>query len=213
LTLWPQETEWLRTITHCATLRFYLPDRVKVTEPLYHSWLNDPTVRIFVASGQRGLFKGVLDLINAVYTVFQKHPIWMLIFGVGPQRKELKALIDRLGLTEIIKIQGHVVNPLKYFAYDRAFVLSLLFEGIPNVLMEPTRADCTHVTTACPTSPREIRESGRHGYRVLVQDPKALATGTKSALRNPVSVEVLEEAIKPFHDEAVVAEHSRLLGI
>lgn len=185
----------------------------RIAEPVHHPWFNDPTIPILVAAGQLGPWKGFSDLISAVNTVSQKRPVRLAIFGEGPQRAELQAQIDRLGMTEIISLEGHVTNPLKYFAHADAFVLSSHLEGMPNVLIEAMMAGCTPVATDCPTGPREILESGRYGYLVPVQDPKALAAGIESALSKPVPVEVLAEAIKPFQEDAVLAEHFRLLGL
>jgi glycosyltransferase involved in cell wall biosynthesis len=190
------------------------PDaRARIAEPVDHPWFGQRTVPTLVAAGQLGPWKGFSDLISAVYIVAQKRTVRLAIFGEGPQRAELQAQIDRLGITEIISLEGHVTNPLKYFAHADAFVLSSLLEGMPNVLIEAMMAGCTPVATDCPTGPREILESGRYGYLVPVQDPQALAAGIESALDNPVPAKVLAEAIKPFHEDAVLAEHFRLLGI
>ena len=185
----------------------------RIAEPVDHPWFNDPTIPILVAAGQLGPWKGFSDLISAVHIVSQKQPVRLSIFGEGAQRAELQALIDQLGMSESIALEGHVTNPLKYFAHTNVFVLSSLLEGMPNVLIEAMMAGCTPVATDCPTGPREILESGRYGYLVPVQDPQALAAGIESALREPVPAEIMAEAIKPFQEEAVLAEHFRLLGI
>ncbi len=190
------------------------PDaRARIAEPVEHPWFGQRTVPTLVAAGQLGPWKGFSDLITATYIVAQKRAVRLAIFGEGPQRAELQAQIDRLGMTEIISLEGHVTNPLKYFARADAFVLSSVLEGMPNVLIEAIMAGCTPVATDCPTGPREILESGRYGYLVPIQDPQALAAGIDSALSKPVPAEVLEEAIKPFQEDAVLAEHFRLLGI
>jgi len=185
----------------------------RIAEPVDHPWFNDPTVPVLVAAGQLGPWKGFSDLISAVHIVSKKQPVRLSIFGEGAQRAELQSLIDRLGMSESIKLEGHVKNPLKYFAHANVFVLSSLLEGMPNVMIEAMLAGCTPVATDCPTGPREILESSRYGYLVPMNDIAALAAGIESALRNPVPAEVLAEAIKPFQEDAVLAEHFRLLGI
>ncbi|MZR13826.1 glycosyltransferase [Maritimibacter sp. DP07] len=187
--------------------------RARIAEEVDHPWFNDPTIPILVAAGQLGPWKGFSDLICAVHIVAQKRPVRLSIFGEGAQRAELQALINQLGMSDSITLEGHVDNPLKYFANANVFVLSSLLEGMPNVLIEAMMAGCTPVATDCPTGPREILESGRYGYLVSVQDPQALAAGIESALSKPVPAEVLAEAIKPFQEDAVLTEHFRLLGI
>jgi len=185
----------------------------QIAEPVDHPWFTDPSIPVLVAAGQLGPWKGFSDLITAVHLVSQKQPVRLSIFGEGAQRAKLQALIDRLGMSKSITLEGHITNPLKYFANANVFVLSSLLEGMPNVLIEAMIAGCTPVATDCPTGPREILESGRYGYLVPVQDPQALATGIESALSTPVPSDILAEAVKPFHEDAVLMEHFRLLGI
>ena len=187
--------------------------RARIAEPVDHPWFTDRTIPVLVAAGQLGPWKGFSDLIAAVHIVAQKRPVRLAIFGHGAQRAELQAQIDQLGLTEVISLEGHVANPLKYFAHADAFVLSSHFEGMPNVLIEAMMAGCPPVATDCPTGPREILESGRFGYLVPVKDPIALAAGIENALSNPINPGVLDEAIRPFQEDAVLREHFRLLGI
>jgi len=190
-----------------------LAARTRIAEPVDHPWFGQRTVPTLVAAGQLGPWKGFSDLIAAVHIVTQKQPIRLAIFGEGLQRAELQAQIDQLGMGEIISLEGHVANPLKYFAHADVFVLSSHFEGMPNVLIEAIMAGCTPVATDCPTGPREILESGRYGYLVPVKDPIALAAGIENALSRPINPRVLEEALKPFQEDTVLAKHFRLLGI
>ena len=187
--------------------------RARIAEPVDHPWFTDRSIPVLVAAGQLGPWKGFSDLIAAVHIVAQKRPVRLAIFGDGAQRAELQAQIDQLGLTEVISLEGHVTNPLKYFAHAGAFVLSSHFEGMPNVLIEAMVAGCTPVATDCPTGPREILESGRYGYLVPMKDPVALAAGIETALSNPINPKILDEAIKPFQEDTVLSEHFRLLGI
>jgi glycosyltransferase involved in cell wall biosynthesis len=187
--------------------------RAQILEPVDHPLFGPRTVPTLVAAGQLGPWKGFSDLIAAVHIVAQKRPVRLAIFGEGPQRIELQAQIDRLGMSEVISLEGHVDNPLKYFAHADVFVLSSHFEGMPNVLIEAIMAGCTPVATDCPTGPREILESGRYGYLVPVKDPIALAAGIEKALLNPIDPSILDEAIKPFQEDSVLAEHFRLLDI
>lgn len=187
--------------------------RARIQEPVDHPSFTDHTVPILVAAGQLEPWKGFADLIAAVHIVVQKQPLRLVIFGEGSQRAELQAQIDRLGMGNIITLEGYVANPLKYFARADAFVLSSHFEGMPNVLIEAMMAGCTPVATDCPTGPQEILEGDQYGYLVPVNNPLALATGIENALSSPVASDILAEAIQPFHEDAVLAAHFRLLGI
>ncbi len=187
--------------------------RARIAEPVDHPWFTNRAMPTLVAAGQLEPWKGFFDLIAAVHIVAQKQPVRLAIFGEGAQRAALQAQIDALGMNDSIRLEGHVVNPLKYFAHADAFVLSSHLEGMPNVLIEAMLAGCTPVATDCPTGPREILESGRYGYLVPMKDPIALAAGVEKALLDPINPDILAEATKPFQEDAVLAEHFRLLGI
>jgi glycosyltransferase involved in cell wall biosynthesis len=184
-----------------------------LAEPISHPWFEDRSVPVIVAAGQLGPWKGFSNLIRAIHIVSRRRPVRLSIFGEGAQRAELQALIEELGMCDVIRLEGHTHNPLKYFAHADIFVLSSLFEGMPNVLIEAMMAGCTPVATDCPTGPREILEGGQYGYLVPVNDPDALALGIEKALINPRSSTLLEEAVKPFHEDAVLSKHFNLLGI
>ena len=141
------------------------------------------------------------------------HGARLLFLGDGPLWTDLQSQIDRLGVQDSVRLMGYVENPLKYFSHAKAFVLSSLVEGMPNVLVEAMMCGCTPVATDCPTGPRELLDDGRIGYLVPPRDPKALATGILAALAQPVPHDVLMQEIQPFAEDAVIDHHFRLLGL
>lgn len=190
------------------------PSRSRLTEDVSHPWLDGSHSNICITAGTLHKRKGLTYLIEAISILNKKGlDAKLIILGDGPQELELKKLAQTLGLSEKVCFEGTVNNPLKYFSRSAVFVLSSMREGMPNVLIEGMLAGCTPVATDCPTGPREILESGRYGYLVPMKDSAALAVGIESALLTPVPSDILAEAIKPFHEDAVLAEHFRLLGI
>ena len=137
----------------------------------------------------------------------------MVTLGDGPLRPELETLITCLGLSDLICLQGYVENPLKFFARADAFVLSSHVEGLPNVLVEAMMCGCTHVSTDCPTGPREVLQDGKFGYLVPMRDPVAMAAGIEQALDRPIPQSLLADAVRPFEEGAVLQRHFEVLGL
>lgn len=190
------------------------PSRHRLREPVSHPWLDGSHPNVCITAGTLHERKGLTYLIEALALLVKRGiDAKLIILGDGPQELELRKLVKTLGLSNNVRLEGSVSNPLKYFSRSDVFVLSSLREGMPNVLIEAMLAGCTPVATDCPTGPREILESGRYGYLVPMKDPTALAAGIESALRNPVPAKVLAEALQPFEEEAVLSKHFRLLGI
>ena len=122
-------------------------------------------------------------------------------------------MIVKLGLTAVVRLQGYVENPLKFFAHADVFVLSSHVEGLPNVLIEAMMCGCTPVSTDCPTGPREVLQNGKYGYLVPVGDPVAMAAAVEQALCHPIPRNLLAEAILPFREGAVIERHFEVLGL
>lgn len=188
--------------------------RQRLSESVQHEWLQDKTHPLIVAAGRLAPWKGFTDLIHAMKILADNgREARLLILGDGPLRYELEALIVELELQSNVQLLGYVANPLKYFSRADVFVLSSLVEGLPNVLVEAMMCGCTPVATDCPTGPREVLQEGKYGYLVPVRDPVALAVGIEQALDAPIPGEILEAAVKPFEESAVLKRHFEVLQL
>lgn len=187
--------------------------RLRMQETVEHEWLLQKDTPVLVAAGRLASWKGFDVLILAMKIFLQNRPARLIILGDGPLRAELQALINKLGLSDVVTLLGYVENPLKYFARADVFVLSSHVEGLPNVLVEAMMSGCTAVSTDCPTGPREVLQGGKYGYLVPMNDPVAMAAGIELALDNPISKYLLDEAVQPFEESAVINRHLEVLGL
>jgi glycosyltransferase involved in cell wall biosynthesis len=185
----------------------------RMLAPLDHPWLTEKVVPTLIAAGRLAPWKGFGDLIEAISIVNAKCQIRLLILGDGPLRGELQALIDARGLNDSVQLVGYVENPLKYFSRADIFVLSSYVEGLPNVLVEAMMCGCTPVATDCPTGPREVLNDGKYGYLVKPRDPNSIANGILKAIENPITFDLLSQAVIPFKEEEVISRHFELLGL
>ncbi len=128
-------------------------------------------------------------------------------------RAELQGMIDTFGLHNIVELVGYVDNPLKYFFRADVFVLSSLVEGLPNVLVEAMMCGCTPVATNCPTGPSEVLQDGKYGYLVPMRDKLAMSAAIEQGLDKRISSKLLNEAVAPFREDAVIDRHFELLGL
>jgi glycosyltransferase involved in cell wall biosynthesis len=185
----------------------------KMNEPVDEKWFTGKSEPIVVAAGMLEPWKGFADLIHAMAVLLNTRRAKLIILGDGSLRTELQALINELDLAHAVKLLGYVENPLRYFSRSDIFVLSSYVEGMPNVLVEAMMCGCTPVSTNCPTGPRELLQDGKYGYLVPVSDPVAMAAGISQAIDNPVAVSFLHDAVKPFSEKEVIANHFDVLGI
>ena len=117
--------------------------------------------------------KDFITLLKAVKIC--KRKFQLIILGKGKEYLNLKNFIDDNQLNRSVKIYGYKKNPFPYIKYSDVFVLSSLFEGSPNVLVEAQYLKKYIFSTSCPTGPKEILKNGTYGDLYKIGDYKKLA--------------------------------------
>lgn len=145
---------------------------------------SDPTPLI-VACGRLHPQKGYPYLLAAIAKVRQTLPVHLWILGDGPLRANLEHQIQTLGLADCVRLLGFQTNPYQYMAAADVFVLSSLYEGFGNVIVEAMACGAPVVATDCPHGPAEILEHGKNGLLALPADADALARQLLKLLQNP----------------------------
>ena len=88
----------------------------------------------------------------------------LLIIGNGGLLNYLKKEIKSRRLSNCIKIINNINPPYSYMASSKFFILSSLYEGLPNVLIEALSLKKLVISSNCPTGPKEILLNGKCGY-------------------------------------------------
>lgn len=115
---------------------------------------------IVINVGRLNEAKGQYHLIKAFYHVKQQvENAKLVILGEGKLRKELQDLIKKLDLENSVYLLGFKENPYKYMFRAKVFVLSSLYEGFPNVLLEAMACGLAIVSTNCKSGPVEILQT------------------------------------------------------
>ncbi len=94
----------------------------------------------------------------------------LLIIGRGYKEKFLKKYILENKLQKIVKLIGYKENPESYIKISDVFVLSSLYEGLPNVLIESLYLKKYIISSNCHTGPKEILNNGQYGDLFKVGD-------------------------------------------
>ncbi len=190
-------------------------DRVleKSVEVVDHPFLNRQTVPVIIGVGRLGVEKDFETLILAVNKVLLNREVRLLIIGDGTLRRDLAELIHELGLEEKVDLPGFVDNPYKYVSRSAVFVLSSLYEGFPNVLMEAMVVGTQVVATDCPSGPREILMGGRYGALVPRGDVDAMAQAIIAALDNKPAKPSLNDLRAQYGIEHIARRYEKVLGL
>lgn len=142
-------------------------------------------VPLLVSCGRFARQKGYPFLLDAIDRVRRVRPVRLWMLGTGPELEATKAHCDRLGLNETVAFAGFQANPFPFFRAADLFVLSSLYEGFGNVIVEAMGCGAAVLSTDCPYGPAEIITPGENGWLVPPADAAALADGILHALADP----------------------------
>ncbi|QOG12080.1 glycosyltransferase [Arcobacter sp. FWKO B] len=101
----------------------------------------------------------------------QVEDVELLIIGKGEREEELKALTKQLKIENDVKFLGWQDNPFYWLQNSDVFVLTSLWEGMPNVVIESMACKCPVISFDCPSGPNEIiNKPNENGILVEVGD-------------------------------------------
>ena len=132
----------------------------------------------------------------------------LTIYGEGPLREELEALVKELGLEGRVFLPGQSADISRDIKGAKLFVLSSDYEGMPNVLLEAMALGLPCIATDCPCGgPASVIEDGVSGMLIPVGDEKALTEKMRLLLSSDEARVMLGQnaktAAEAFRPEAV----------
>ena len=119
--------------------------------------------------------KDQITFLKALYLIREKIRFKALIVGSGEVEKNLKEYIKNKNQQKEVKIVIYNSNPFPLLKKSDLFILTSLYEGLPNVLLEALVLKKIVFSTNCQTGPREILENGKNGTLFKVKDYKSLS--------------------------------------
>lgn len=110
-----------------------------------------------VTMGRLTYQKGQWNLIYAIKDIVVQYPkVRLYILGDGELKNELEELVKKLELEEHVFFLGFISNAHKFLRQCDLFVLTSLFEGLGNALLEAMALGLPVISTDCKSGPREI---------------------------------------------------------
>lgn len=165
-------------------------------EEVEHPWFKEE-IPIIIAIGKLTPQKGFSYLLRAFAAVVESGISCRLVMlGKGQANEKLQKLGRALNIDDRVAFLGFQSNPYTYLEHSTIFVLSSIYEGFPNVLVEALALGVPAIATRCPTGPEEIITDGVDGILVPPADEAALAEGIKKLLIDAALRKRLGEAGK-----------------
>ena len=184
----------------------------KAAAPVEHPWFADKQIPIVISAGRLTGQKDFATLLRAFAEVRAETRAKLVILGEGADRGELERLAERLGIRENVAFPGFVDNPCTYIAKADLFVLSSIYEGMPNALIEALAVGIPAISTDCPSGPREVLPADA---LVPVGDHSAMARKILEVLADRRrGLQILEESrpnLDKFRPDVCLANYMELI--
>jgi len=156
--------------------------------------------------GRLSVEKGVDIFLHAAARVFAHCPdAKFVVAGDGPDRAELEALIDELGIRDHVRMLGRCDDMPALYASLDIMVSASRREGLPIAILEGMASRLPLVATAVGAVPTVI-QNGRTGVLVPAADPELLAAAIAELLRDPAKRERLGSAARQLVEDEFSAE-------
>lgn len=168
-----------------------------------HPWFQPGEPPVILGVGRLSAEKDFSTLIRAFAYLHQQRLVRLVILGEGSLRPKLEALADDLGIAEVVDLPGFQINPFKYMRFASLFVMTSVFEGLPNSLIQAMACGTRVVSSNCPSGPSEILENGRWGRLVSVGDVPSFTQAMAEALDDTSPPNVLVRAADFDVDQSV----------
>ena len=129
-----------------------------------------------VAVGRLTKQKGFDLLIEAFASIAGRFPDWnLLIFGEGPERPRLEAMVQEHELHNRVFLPGNTERHGEWISAASMFTLSSRYEGFANVVGEAMQAGLAVVASDCDFGPADMIEPEISGILVPPEDVAQLA--------------------------------------
>lgn len=130
--------------------------------------------------------KGFDTLLNAFREILNRSqaPIYLIIVGDGPQKKNLLQLAEQLQLNDFIRWTGWQHNTAPYYALANTFICSSRHEPLGNVILEAWSHQLPVISTKTQ-GPLEFIENNQDALLTDIDDSQAIANSTLALFNNP----------------------------
>ena len=152
-------------------------DKLKI-EKIEDKYLSIFQKKVYINIGRLTKQKGQWILIEAFAKL--NEDAHLVILGTGEMENELKILAENLGIENRVFFLGFHKNPFKFLYNSDVFVLSSLWEGFGNVIVEAMRCELPVISTNCPSGPSEILDNGKYGVLIPVNNVLSLIEAMKN---------------------------------
>ena len=160
-------------------------DKILINEKLEAESVLQDGLPQYIYCGRIAEQKDLMTLVKAFKLVKGLMPnskLWIIGEGSNADYADsIYHLVDSLNLNDDVVFLGYKTNPYIYIKSADVFVLSSIYEGLPNVLLEAMYIGKPVAVTESIPFISQIIKDGENGYKCSIKDPDALAAAMLKA--------------------------------
>lgn len=152
-------------------------------------------------------------VINALAEIAPDYPDLHIKFvGKGSAEKSLKKMAYDLHIANRIEFEGYQKDTIQYYLSAKATILTSLYEGFPNVLVESIALGTPIISFNCPSGPDEIIQDGINGYLVDYLNIAHLVSCMKKALDRSWDHTAVRMTARKYSSDFIIDKYMQLLS-
>lgn len=218
--------DWM--VVQTQSIKEYFPKSIQIKTTVIFNPVNDDVFKPSSAITKKGgklnrlisvgrLYpqKNQQMMIRAFARVADQFPEWQLvIYGEGPLRAELEALVSSLCLQDRVSLPGRTENVIEELRKSQIFCLSSYYEGMSNAMIEAICVGLPIVTTKVSGTENLINE-GENGYLIEINNEVSFAEKiaelmSSTILRKRMSVNN-QQFVSLFKTDNIINEWIQLI--
>ena len=134
------------------------------------------------------------------------------IVGQGSLKQNLRQKAIDCGVEDKVDFEGFQKDIIPYYSHAKATVLTSLYEGYPNVLLESLAMNTPVIAFNCPGGTNEIIQDGLNGYLVKYQDVDDLKKKLSILLFDKCNDKVFKDSVKENKIENILKRYEKLIN-
>lgn len=133
------------------------------------------------------------------------------IVGQGSLEDSLKQSAIDFGVADRVDFEGFQKDMIPYYLHAKATVLTSLYEGFPNVLVESISLGTPVVAFDCQSGPNEIVFEGINGFLVGYKSLNNLENALRKTLNSKFYLKKITESADRFRTSKILTEYEKVL--
>lgn len=156
--------------------------------------------------------KNQLMLLQSFNLIHKKINAKLILVGYGNDEFSIRKYIQINKLNNKVLLVKKPKNVFHYYRIADLFVLTSIYEGFGNVLVEAGTFKIPIISTNCKSGPKEILNNGKYGDLVNIGDYKKLSKLIMKNLKNKNQNKISKmfKSLKKFNIKKYINEYEKI---